>query len=72
MEKVRNTGAALRRLGEKGQNTVEYLMMLFLVVGLVGVVGVLFKGKIGGIVSGIMNNITQAGSNLTNTGNGGN
>ncbi|MBI3550571.1 MAG: hypothetical protein HY078_16155 [Elusimicrobia bacterium] len=42
------------RRDEKGQNTVEYLLMLSVVVGVVLVLGRLFKPGIGGIFEKII------------------
>ncbi len=63
---------AWRRFNEKGQNTVEYLMMIALIVGVVGVLGVAFRSQIGNIFGGIVSGITQAGGSLMNQSNNSN
>lgn len=45
---------------ERGQNTVEYLLILAVVVGVVLVVGKMFKAQIGGIFNQIMSMISGA------------
>lgn len=47
-------------LNQKGQNTVEYLMMLSVVVGVVLVIGRMFRPKIAGILDQIMKMISDA------------
>ncbi|MEK7657492.1 MAG: hypothetical protein AAB412_07020 [Elusimicrobiota bacterium] len=45
---------------KKGQNTVEYLMMLAVIVGIVLLISKLFKGKIGDIFNQVMQQISGA------------
>ncbi len=50
-----------KRLWEKkGQNTVEYLMMLAVIVGIVLLISKMFKGQIGGIFDKVMQQISGA------------
>jgi Flp pilus assembly pilin Flp len=53
---------------EKGQNTVEYLLILAVVVGVVLVVGKMFKSQIGGIFNQVMTMISGAATSV-GTGN---
>lgn len=50
---------------EKGQNTVEYLMMLAVVVGVVLVVGAGIKSKLPGVWNQILGSITGAANDLS-------
>ena len=63
----------MRKLGkwirsERGQNTVEYLLILAVVVGVVLVVGKMFKSQIGGIFNQVMTMISGAATSV-GTGN---
>lgn len=49
---------------EKGQNTVEYLMMLAVIVGVILVIGKMFKPQISGIFNQIMGMISGAASTV--------
>lgn len=60
-------GAALRLRGERGQNTVEYLMMLAVIVGVILVIGKMFKPQISGIFNQIMGMISGAASTVGST-----
>ena len=64
-----NTKISLRikRLwrNERGQNTVEYLMMLAVIVGVILVVGKMFKPQISGIFSQIMASISGAAGTVS-------
>lgn len=51
---------AIRARSEKGQNTVEYLMMMAVIVGVVLVIGKMFKPQISGIFNQIMGMISGA------------
>lgn len=51
-------GRALR--SRKGQNTVEYLMMLAVIVGVILVVGKMFKPQVSGIFNQVMMMISDA------------
>ncbi|MDE2040176.1 MAG: hypothetical protein KGO96_09920 [Elusimicrobia bacterium] len=59
---AQNRLARLRE--EKGQNTVEYLMIVAVVVGVVLVVGKLIKSQLPGVWQNIMGMITNASSSL--------
>ena len=50
---------------ERGQNTVEYLMMLAVIVGVILVVGKMFKPKISEIFNQIMNSISGAAGSVS-------
>jgi Flp pilus assembly pilin Flp len=50
----------------RGQNTVEYLLMLALIVGVALVVGKMFKTQIGGIFNQIMGMISGAATTMGN------
>lgn len=50
--------------GEKGQNTVEYLLMLTVVVGVVLVAGIALKKFMPGLFSQIQGMISGAADNL--------
>jgi len=45
---------------EKGQNTVEYLMMMAVIVGVILVIGKMFKPQISGVFNQIMGMISGA------------
>ena len=45
---------------KKGQNTVEYLMMLAVIVGIVLLISKMFKGKLGDIFNQVMQQISGA------------
>ena len=45
---------------KKGQNTVEYLMMLAVIVGIVLLISKMFKGKLGSIFDQVMQQISGA------------
>ena len=50
-----------KRLWEKkGQNTVEYLMMMAVIVGIVLIISTAFKGKIKEVFNQVMEKITGA------------
>lgn len=51
---------AARLRSERGQNTVEYLMMLAVIVGVILVIGKMFKPQISGIFNQIMGMISGA------------
>ena len=53
---------------ERGQNTVEYLMMLAVIVGVILVIGKMFKPQISGIFNQIMASIAGAAGTVA-TGN---
>ena len=55
---------ALRLRSERGQNTVEYLMMLAVIVGVILVIGKMFKPQISGIFNQIMGMISGAASTV--------
>ena len=57
-------GMAARLRGRKGQNTVEYLMMLAVIVGVILVVGKMFKPQISQIFNQIMAMISGAASSV--------
>lgn len=42
---------------QRGQNTVEYLMMLAVIVGVVLVIGRMFKPQVGGVLNQVMDQI---------------
>ncbi|MFA5138213.1 MAG: class III signal peptide-containing protein [Elusimicrobiota bacterium] len=48
------------RFNNKGQNTVEYLMMLAVIVGVILVVGRMFKPQMSGIFNQVMGMIANA------------
>lgn len=52
---------------KKGQNTVEYLMMLAVIVGVILVIGKMFKPQISQIFSQIMGMISGAASSVGST-----
>ncbi|MBI3505117.1 MAG: hypothetical protein HY059_09765 [Proteobacteria bacterium] len=49
---------------QRGQNTVEYLMMLAVIVGVILVIGKMFKPQIGALFNQIMGMITGAASSV--------
>ncbi|MBI5242642.1 MAG: hypothetical protein HY922_03030 [Elusimicrobia bacterium] len=49
---------------ERGQNTVEYLMMLAVIVGVILVIGKMFKPQISGIFNQIMSMISGAAQSV--------
>ena len=53
---------------KRGQNTVEYLLMLAVIVGLVLVLGRMFKGRIGGVFDNVMNSVNSATGSLSSGG----
>ena len=55
---------AVRMREERGQNTVEYLMMLAVIVGVILVIGKMFKPQISGIFNQIMGMISGAASTV--------
>ncbi len=55
---------AIRARSERGQNTVEYLMMLAVIVGVVLVIGKMFKPQISGIFNQIMGMISGAANTV--------
>lgn len=54
----------VRVRSERGQNTVEYLMMLAVIVGVVLVIGKMFKPQISGIFNQIMGMISGAANTV--------
>lgn len=50
--------------GERGQNTVEYLMMLAVIVGVILVIGKMFKPQIGALFGQIMTMISGAATSV--------
>ena len=56
--------AAARLSSRRGQNTVEYLMMLAVIVGVILVIGKMFKPQISGIFNQIMGMISGAASTV--------
>ncbi len=60
--KIKQRLAGLK--GERGQNTVEYLLMLTVVVGVVLVAGVALKKFMPGLFSQIQGMISGAANNL--------
>ncbi len=62
---IEKTKKALAKLkGERGQNTVEYLLMLTVVVGVVLVAGIALKKFMPGLFSQIQGMISGAANNL--------
>ncbi|MFH2204270.1 MAG: hypothetical protein ABIJ96_14215 [Elusimicrobiota bacterium] len=55
---------AIRARSERGQNTVEYLMMLAVIVGVILVIGKMFKPQISGIFNQIMGMISGAANTV--------
>lgn len=55
---------AVRLQSERGQNTVEYLMMLAVIVGVILVIGKMFKPQISSIFNQIMGMISGAASTV--------
>ncbi|MBI3298757.1 MAG: hypothetical protein HYZ75_11370 [Elusimicrobia bacterium] len=62
--KARLAEVAGRMRSERGQNTVEYLMMLAVIVGVILVIGKMFKPQISGIFNQIMGMISGAASTV--------
>ncbi|TBR25188.1 hypothetical protein EPO15_02620 [bacterium] len=61
----------LRRLkSRRGQGIVEYLMMMAVVVGVVLVIGKMFKPQVSGIFNSIMSQIANAAQTVGGTGGG--
>ena len=60
--KLREEVEILKELArdKRGQNTVEYLMMLAVIVGVILVIGKMFKPQISGIFNQIMGMISGA------------
>ncbi|OIO10411.1 MAG: hypothetical protein AUJ52_04145 [Elusimicrobia bacterium CG1_02_63_36] len=54
------THLAIRGLGRRGQGMVEYLLMISVVVGVILVIGALFKPKLAGVFQQIMKMIEGA------------
>ena len=48
------------RRNERGQNTVEYLMMLAVIVGVILVIGKMFKPQISNVFNQIMGMVSGA------------
>lgn len=46
-------GASLRRIGERGQSTAEYALVLVAVTSMVGVVIAYVSGDGGGVITGL-------------------
>ncbi|MDE2141845.1 MAG: hypothetical protein KGJ84_05480 [Elusimicrobia bacterium] len=61
-------GMKKRLSSRRGQNTVEYLLMLTVVVGLALVVGAFLKNKMPGVMSGVIDKITGATNSLGSSG----
>lgn len=60
-----------RRLkSRRGQGIVEYLMMMAVVVGVVLVIGKMFKPQVSGIFNNIMSQIAGAVQTVGGTGGG--
>ena len=53
--------------GSRGQNTVEYLMMLAVIVGVILVVGKMFKPQISNIFNQIMGMVSGAAGTVAST-----
>lgn len=70
MDKVMGAlvGLQSRLRSRRGQNTVEYLLMLAVIVGVVLVLGGMFKGQIGGLFNSIMQKIQGAAGSLSSGG----
>ena len=64
---MRNMKEWLRR--SRGQNTVEYLMMLAVIVGVILVVGKMFKPQISAIFNQIMGMISGAATSVASPNN---
>jgi Flp pilus assembly pilin Flp len=62
MSKARRLGDWLR--SRRGQNTVEYLMMLAVIVGVILVIGKMFKPQISQVFNQIMGMISGAASSV--------
>lgn len=61
----------LRRLkSRRGQGIVEYLMMMAVVVGVVLVIGKMFKPQVSGIFNSIMSQIANAAATVGGSGGG--
>lgn len=60
------TNAKTRR-SRRGQNTVEYLMMLAVIVGVILVVGKMFKPQISNIFNQIMGMVSGAAQSVAAT-----
>ncbi len=58
--------AMARLRSRKGQNTVEYLMMLAVIVGVILVIGKMFKPQISNIFNQIMQMISGAAAQVGN------
>jgi Flp pilus assembly pilin Flp len=52
------------RLGSRGQNTVEYLMMLAVIVGVILVIGKMFKPQISQVFNQVMAMISGAAQSV--------
>jgi hypothetical protein len=61
-------GLRKRLSSRRGQNTVEYLLMLTVVVGLALVVGNFMKNKMPGVMGGVIDKITGATNSLGSQG----
>lgn len=55
---------ARRLRGKRGQNTVEYLLMLAVIVGVILVVGKMFKPQISAVFNNIMGLVSGAASSV--------
>ena len=54
-----------RKLASKrGQNTVEYLLMLGVIVGVSLVIGRMFKPQISGVFNQVMKNVSDAANTV--------
>ncbi|MBI4348528.1 MAG: hypothetical protein HY553_16935 [Elusimicrobia bacterium] len=49
-----------RHRSSRGQNTVEYLMMLAVIVGVILVIGRMFKPQISNVFNDVMRMVTDA------------
>ncbi|MBI3299227.1 MAG: hypothetical protein HYZ75_13750 [Elusimicrobia bacterium] len=54
----------------RGQGIVEYLLMLSVIVGVVLVIGKMFKPQIAGVFTGVMDKIQKAAESVGGTGGG--
>lgn len=60
-----------RRLkSRRGQGIVEYLMMMAVVVGVVLVIGRMFKPQVSGVFNNVMEKIARAVDSVGGTGGG--
>ncbi len=57
----------MKRKSSRGQNTVEYLMMLAVIVGVIMVVGRMFKPQISTIFGQVMSMVSNAARDVGGT-----